>query len=84
MTKIQIVRFPVWIIFLLAAGCSGPEPDTEWRDYGGNKAGNRYSPLSQINLGNVQTLRPAWTYHSGGSTGKNGGGGQSPDQEIQC
>jgi quinoprotein glucose dehydrogenase len=84
MTKIQIVRFPICIILLLVAGCSHPEPDTEWRDYGGNKAGNRYSPLRQINLLNVQTLRPAWTYHSAGSTGKNAGGGKAPDQEIQC
>ena len=80
MIKIWIVGLSICIILLLAAGCSGPEPDTEWRDYGGNKSGNRYSPLSQINLGNVQTLRAVWTYHSGGSSGKNGGGEQAADQ----
>lgn len=30
--------------------------------YGGNKAGNRYSPLRQINTGNVKNLQVAWTY----------------------
>lgn len=30
--------------------------------YGGNKAGNRYSPLTQITPQNVQNLELAWTY----------------------
>lgn len=30
--------------------------------YGGNKAGNRYSPLTQINVENVKNLQLAWTY----------------------
>jgi quinoprotein glucose dehydrogenase len=30
--------------------------------YGGNKAGNRYSPLTEINTGNVKNLQLAWTY----------------------
>ena len=30
--------------------------------YGGNKAGNRYSPLDQINVDNVKNLQVAWSY----------------------
>src|SRR5688572_13385408 len=30
--------------------------------YGGNKANNRYSPLTQINADNVKNLKVAWTY----------------------
>jgi quinoprotein glucose dehydrogenase len=32
--------------------------------YGGNKAGNRYSPLDQINLDNVNKLEVAWMYNA--------------------
>jgi len=39
-----------------------PVSSTDWPIYGGNKAGNRYSPLSRINLGNVNHLRVAWIY----------------------
>ncbi len=81
MKEKRIVLFPVFIIFLLAAGCSHPKQDTEWRNYGGNNAGNRYSPLNEINLSNVQTIRPAWVYHSAGNPGQNS---QGSDQEIQC
>jgi len=33
-----------------------------WPAYGGNRAGNRYSPLTQINVDNVKNLEIAWTY----------------------
>ncbi|SDG19939.1 quinoprotein glucose dehydrogenase [Dyadobacter soli] len=36
--------------------------NTDWLAYGGNKAGNRYSPLTQINLTNVNRLKVAWEY----------------------
>ncbi|SEJ02555.1 quinoprotein glucose dehydrogenase [Dyadobacter sp. SG02] len=41
------------------------QPDdrnADWLAYGGNKAGNRYSPLTQINPGNVSQLKVAWEY----------------------
>ncbi|QMU28257.1 outer membrane protein assembly factor BamB family protein [Adhaeribacter radiodurans] len=37
----------------------------DWTSYGGNKAGNRYSPLTQINTSNVQNLKLAWSYDTG-------------------
>ena len=33
----------------------------DWPVYGGNKAGNRYSPLRQVNRKNVNKLQVAWT-----------------------
>lgn len=38
------------------------ETGTNWPNYGGNKAGNRYSPLDQINIKNVSNLKVAWQY----------------------
>src|SRR4051812_15898465 len=37
----------------------------EWRFYGGDAGGTRFSPLQQINRGNVGSLKRAWTYHTG-------------------
>ncbi len=38
------------------------ETGRDWPTYGGNKAGNRYSPLTQINTQTVQKLQVAWMY----------------------
>ena len=35
----------------------------DWPTYGRDLAGTRYSPLKQINAGNVTKLNGAWTYH---------------------
>ena len=43
----------------------GPGPNTEWRAYGNDAGGMRYSPLNQIDRGNVARLTRAWTYHTG-------------------
>jgi membrane-bound PQQ-dependent dehydrogenase (glucose/quinate/shikimate family) len=43
-----------------AADASGGE----WRDWGHDLTGKRYSPLSQINTANVGKLAVAWTYDS--------------------
>ena len=37
----------------------------EWRFYGGDQAGTRYSSLKQIDRHNVAALHRAWTYHTG-------------------
>ncbi len=43
---------------------------TDWPVYGHDAGGTKYSPLAQIQPGNVQRLARAWTYHTGeqGST----------------
>jgi quinoprotein glucose dehydrogenase len=56
--------------FLLSLACNNnndaghvtPEPGRDWPVYGGNKAGNRYSPLTEINIDNVKQLQVAWIY----------------------
>src|SRR5437773_11472337 len=40
---------------------SGPI-DQEWRSYGHDPGGMRFSPLKQINRTNVQQLQRAWTF----------------------
>jgi quinoprotein glucose dehydrogenase len=37
----------------------------DWPYYGHDAGGMRYSPLAQINRGNVATLKVAWTFHVG-------------------
>ncbi len=42
-----------------------PDPNRgEWRVWGHTLAGDRFSPLSQINTGNVQNLKLAWRFDS--------------------
>src|SRR5262245_47853213 len=76
------------IIIALAAICSwkvvtnspvaadGAKQESGWPAYGRDPGGSRYSPLSQINRGNVGQLKVAWTYGAGfadikASSGKN-------------
>ena len=42
----------------------GPD-NGDWPVWGNTLAGTRYSPLEQINRGNVSELKPAWTYRTG-------------------
>ena len=37
----------------------------QWTNYGNDPGGMRYSPLKQINTGNVKNLFAAWTYRTG-------------------
>lgn len=38
---------------------------SDWPTYGHDPGGARYSPLHQITVENVKSLRRAWTYHTG-------------------
>ena len=51
-----------------ASGQAGRAPSTvdgEWRAYGRDALGSRWSPLAEITRENVSRLEPAWTYHTG-------------------
>jgi len=55
---------------LLLAGCPhAVKRDSvemgEWPSYGNDVGGTRYSPLTQIDRGNVTNLHMAWTYRTG-------------------
>lgn len=61
--------FFLFFITICAISCSQSTSDVsryetgkDFPVYGGNKAGNRYSPLDQINLDNVKDLEVAWMY----------------------
>jgi PQQ-dependent dehydrogenase (methanol/ethanol family) len=43
------------------ADVAHPKPGT-WPTYDGNESGNRFSPLSQIDTGNVERLAPKWMF----------------------
>ena len=53
------------IMLLSMAATLSAQDTTEWRHYGRDAGGARYSPLRQIDRANVQRLTPAWTYHTG-------------------
>lgn len=59
------------VVLIMACGESEKTTDTakyqtgkNFPVYGGNKAGNRYSPLDQITLENVKDLEVAWIYNT--------------------
>jgi len=54
---------PAALFLLLLVPCAGWAQD--WRFYGGNAGGTRFSSLQQINRQNVGALKQAWTYHTG-------------------
>jgi PQQ-dependent dehydrogenase (methanol/ethanol family) len=49
-----------------------PAEPSSWSLPGGNYAGHRYSPLSQINKSNVGNLRVAWSFSTGVLRGHEG------------
>ena len=54
-------------LFLLVPGFCFAQSvsNDEWRSYGRDAGGVRYSPLEQINRQNVARLKRAWTFHTG-------------------
>ncbi|UJF18734.1 glucose/quinate/shikimate family membrane-bound PQQ-dependent dehydrogenase [Vibrio sp. SS-MA-C1-2] len=40
-------------------------PDADWPAYGRTQAGQRFSPLTQINADNAGTLKQAWVFQTG-------------------
>lgn len=59
------------------------ETGRDYPVYGGNKAGNRFSPLDQVNMDNVENLEVAWMYNAAKPSGSNDPGGKWTRQ-IQC
>ncbi|MEO8371098.1 MAG: PQQ-binding-like beta-propeller repeat protein, partial [Candidatus Solibacter sp.] len=57
------------VMLLLRAADTTGGAVKDWPAYGGNSAGNRYSPLKQINRSNVARLTVAWTFDTADGTG---------------
>ena len=49
----------------LGQNAGSPAKTVDWPVYGGQAAGDHYSPLTQINRQNVTRLRTAWTFDAG-------------------
>jgi quinoprotein glucose dehydrogenase len=62
LTRMVIARFAAITVSLV---CWAGAPDRDWRHYGGDAGGMKYSPLKQIHRGNVARLRVAWTHNTG-------------------
>lgn len=62
-----ICRTKLSVISLLVAlgQATAQTAPVEWRFYGGDQGGGRYSSLKQVNRTNVAGLQRAWTYHTG-------------------
>lgn len=76
------VSMGILAVFLLGMtiGCEEKEPVplmSDWSHYQGDPGSNQYSNLTEINTDNVQTLKVAWTYHSGDADTLN-------RSQIQC
>src|SRR5436190_15642659 len=64
-------------------GAISMETGKDYPVYGGNKAGNRYSPLTQVNVGNVKNLQVAWTYFANNKPDTSNKSASRP-RETQC
>ncbi len=60
------VLWGVWLglIFVSAGQQPLAAADADWPCVGHDPGGRRYSPLTQINKSNVQSLQVAWTFHT--------------------
>src|SRR5437867_8191433 len=52
------------LLCVLALEATAQQPDADWRVYGRDAGGTRFSPLTQITKANVNRLAPAWTFHT--------------------
>ena len=57
------------LVWALIPGCLAAAGHRDWPAYGGGPAGIRYSPLEQINRGNVARLKVAWSFDTQESPG---------------
>lgn len=63
--RVQSLLLSAALTFCHLVSCSARNLADEWRFYGGDQAGSRYSNLAQINRRNVTRLQRAWVYHTG-------------------
>ncbi len=63
MKRLIFLSAGLLLVWRLSFGqMSSVSADTEWRSYGHDPGGMRFSPLKEINNTNVQQLQRAWTY----------------------
>lgn len=59
------IVLPAVSSLLLDTSAANDRKSPDWRSYGGDAGGTRFSTLADIHTGNVARLRRAWTYHTG-------------------
>jgi quinoprotein glucose dehydrogenase len=57
------VLFPTAVLGIIACSTLPVAAQSDWPTFGHDAAGTRYSPLTQINVGNVSRLKRVWTFH---------------------
>lgn len=57
-----MIRFATALCLVVSAAAA---TGNDWRSWGGDPGGTRYSTLNQINTRNVKELKRSWTYHTG-------------------
>jgi quinoprotein glucose dehydrogenase len=65
--NVRILLQQASVLFLISfcfVSCKNIKTYSTWQVYGGNKEGNHYSSLKQIDTSNVNQLQVAWTYHT--------------------
>ncbi len=67
MRKIYLIHTFYFFVIFCFFSCeqASEKKNTEWRYYGGDSGGSRYSELKQINTSNVNLLKLAWEYDTG-------------------
>jgi alcohol dehydrogenase (cytochrome c) len=68
--RLAVAAITLWGLFGLAVPVqAGPRDDpADWPEYHGDHRGWRYSPLAQVNTGNVRKLKVAWIHQPGDIT----------------
>ncbi|MBM3290902.1 MAG: hypothetical protein FJY92_12190, partial [Candidatus Hydrogenedentes bacterium] len=65
MLIVACVAWAAWRFWPVHVDIAMNGPVAGWPDYGNDKGGSRYSPLTQITPTNVRYLEKAWEYHTG-------------------
>ena len=61
--KLRIRLLTILVSGSILAAQQVPPRQVEWLYYGGDQAGTKFSPLTDVNAGNVQRLKVAWQWH---------------------
>lgn len=70
--------------FVLFSSSGPAATQGDWRFYGGDPGGMRFSPLKQISRANVARLKLAWTYHTGETAAELGVGTERNVPAFEC
>ncbi|HTE29318.1 MAG TPA: PQQ-binding-like beta-propeller repeat protein, partial [Chryseolinea sp.] len=61
----SVFKSVILILMVLSSCRRSQPPQQNWAHYRSDLSNSAYSPLDQINVGNVDQLKVAWTFHTG-------------------